>query len=626
MTKLSVVIVNYNVRYFLDQCLASVFGSEFGQPTQLEVWVVDNNSVDGSVEMVRERYPQVRLIANDDNPGFAKANNQALRQAEGDFLLLLNPDTVVERDTLDKCMSFMRSHPDCGGLGVKMVNGEGVFLKESKRGFPTPKTSFFKISGLIKLFPHNKTIAAYYMGHLGDDETNEIEILPGAFLMMSRESFEKVGLLDESYFMYGEDIDYSWRIRLAGFKNYYLPTTRIIHYKGESTKKGSMNYVYTFYNAMVIFTKRYFSGNGARMYIMLINVAIWLRASLAWLSRICKNLALPVADFVLAWGGMVGIKQLWATYWADNVNYYPTIYTWTILPLYALILMLCSWLYGGYDKPIKRSRIIKGMAVGAASLLVFYSLLDETQRYSRAVLVLGSAWSMLAALGLRQMLGWLKVTGFEKPTERHNSTLIIGSKEETKRIAKLYGELGILADTTQTMEPSQTKNIEECIRVHRCDEVVFCSKDVPIEATIDLMLQLKASGVEYKIAPEEADFVIGSNSINSREDLYTMEINTVASPMSRRNKRLFDIGTSTLLVLISPVMIWWQHDIRHYYPDCLNVLFGRKTWVSVKGGIFTPSDILPGRTLDQQRMNLRYTRNYKVSTDATILWRNLRNI
>ena len=273
---LSIVIVNYNVKYFLEQCLSSVYNST--GDFELEVFVVDNASVDDSVEMVREKFPQVKVIANEDNVGFARANNQALKEAKGDYLLLLNPDTLVEPNTFEQCINFMQAHPDCGGLGVKMINGEGKFLKESKRGFPTPATSFYKISGLIRLFPHNKKIAAYYMGHLPEDETNEIEILPGAYIMLSRVAFEKVGYLDEDYFMYGEDIDFSWRIRLAGFKNYYLPSARIIHYKGESTKKGSMNYVYTFYNAMAIFARKYFSGKNARIYNITLQLAIWLRA------------------------------------------------------------------------------------------------------------------------------------------------------------------------------------------------------------------------------------------------------------------------------------------------------------------------------------------------------------
>ena len=175
---LSVVIVNYNVKYFLKQCLESVYGSERvlkdGSTVELDVWVVDNDSVDGSVEMVRKDFPQVHVIENHENVGFAKANNMALACAAGQCLLLLNPDTVVEKDTLVRCADFMLAHPECGGLTVKMVDGDGNFLKESKRGFPSPQASFYKISGLIRLFPHSRRFAAYYMGHLPEDETNEI--------------------------------------------------------------------------------------------------------------------------------------------------------------------------------------------------------------------------------------------------------------------------------------------------------------------------------------------------------------------------------------------------------------------------------------------------------------------
>lgn len=223
---LSIIIVNYNVRHYLEQCLTSVFAAAEG--LDAEVFVVDNNSVDDSVAMVRERFPQVRLIVNADNPGFARANNQALQQCTGDYVLLLNPDTIVEKDTFRHCIDFIARTPRCGGVCVKMVNGEGLFLKESKRGFPSPATSFYKISGLIRLLPHHAKVGAYYMGHLSDNETHVVDILPGAFIMMRHEVLDKVGLLDESYFMYGEDIDFSWRIRLAGYKNYYLPTTRIL--------------------------------------------------------------------------------------------------------------------------------------------------------------------------------------------------------------------------------------------------------------------------------------------------------------------------------------------------------------------------------------------------------------
>ena len=200
--------------------------------------------------MLNEKFPEVKIIANKENLGFAKANNQAIREAEGEYILLLNPDTLVEEDTFEKTIAFMGSHPDAGGLGVKMVDGKGKFLKESKRGLPTPSVAFFKMTGLARIFPRSPLFARYYLGHLSDDEIHEVEILSGAFMLLRREVLQKTGLLDEDYFMYGEDVDLSYRILKAGYKNYYFPLTRIIHYKGESTRKSSVNYVFTFYQSI----------------------------------------------------------------------------------------------------------------------------------------------------------------------------------------------------------------------------------------------------------------------------------------------------------------------------------------------------------------------------------------
>ena len=638
---LSVIIVNYNVKYFLEQCLESVFMSDCTLEGaagsegyfDLEVFVVDNASVDGSVEMVRQKFPQVHLIANSDNPGFATANNQALRICKGDIMLLLNPDTVVERDTLRKCVDFYLTHPDCGGLTVKMINGEGKFLKESKRGFPTPAASFFKISGLIRLFPHHPRIAAYYMGHLSDNETNPIDILPGAFLMISREALDKTGLLDETYFMYGEDIDFSWRIKLAGFENYYFPETRIIHYKGECTKHGSMNYVYTFYNAMSIFVNHYFTGSGARFFNGLLHLAIWGRAVLAWIKRIGQAVALPLADFALAFGGFLGIKYFWASTWASNIDYYPPQYTWLVIPLYILILMLCSWLNGGYDKPVRLTRIVKGMAIGTATLLVFYSLLDESMRYSRALLLLGCAWTLLSALAIRGLLSLCKVRGYDLRPQRCKSCIIVGGEEEALRVQQLYQSLGnVRSELLHDAHPSPAK-LADAIHCYKADEILFCSKDTPIEQIIDTMTQLcrhfGSRAVDYKIVPSDSDFIIGSNSIHSAEDLYAEELRTIATPMNRRNKRLFDFFSALLLLLFSPLLLWFQASKRHYYPRCWRVLTGRNTWVGTDShAYFGPEDAIPGRSEHlseevKRRLRLRYLRNYRITTDIHILYKNL---
>jgi GT2 family glycosyltransferase len=226
--------------------------------------------------------------------------------------LLLNPDTVVEEDTFIKCIRFMDEHPEAGAMGVKMLDGKGNFLPESKRSFPTPTVAFYKAFGLSRLFPRSKTFARYHLGHFSENETHEVEVLSGAFMFIRKSAIDKAGLLDENFFMYGEDIDLSYRIVKAGYKNYYFAGTRIIHYKGESTKKGSMNYVRLFYQAMIIFAQKHFSGQKAGLYIFMLKVAIYLRAAFSIAARLARRLLLPALDTLLIYAGMIFPEELLA--------------------------------------------------------------------------------------------------------------------------------------------------------------------------------------------------------------------------------------------------------------------------------------------------------------------------
>lgn len=281
--KLSIIIVNYNVRAFLDACLASVYKAI--KTIDAEIFVVDNHSSDDSLPLLAEKYPRVKCIANSENVGFAKANNQAIRLSQGEYVLLLNPDTLIlTEDTFEKMLAFMDAHSEAGGMGVRMIDAAGRFLKESKRGVPTPAVSFCKAFGLSALFPKSKVFGRYHLAYLDEHEIHQVDILSGACMLMRKSVLDETGLLDESFFMYGEDIDLSYRIVLAGYANYYYPEVTILHYKGESTKKGSMNYIYVFYKAMAIFAKKYYSGKYRRLYFFLIQCAIVFRATLAALA------------------------------------------------------------------------------------------------------------------------------------------------------------------------------------------------------------------------------------------------------------------------------------------------------------------------------------------------------
>ncbi len=285
--KLSVVIVSYNVRHYLEQCLRSVFLS--GKGLEMEVFVVDNHSSDDSVAYLQPLFPQVHYIQNQDNKGFSCANNQAIRQATGEYVLLLNPDTVLTEHTLNHCVSFLDAHPQVGAAGVAMYGHNGKFAWESRRGLPTPWTSFCKMSGLCTLFPHSRTFGRYYMRYLNRTEENEIEVISGAFNMIRRKAMDEVGMLDEDFFMYGEDIDLSYRLLKGGWKNYYLPTP-ILHYKGESTQKSSFRYVHIFYEAMLIFFDKHYRRD-YRFFGIFIRMAVRMRAGIDLLQRCWKRLS-----------------------------------------------------------------------------------------------------------------------------------------------------------------------------------------------------------------------------------------------------------------------------------------------------------------------------------------------
>lgn len=279
--KLSVVIVNYNVRYYLEQCLLSVERALGG--ISAEVFVVDNNSSDGSVEYLRPKFPWVTYIENDENVGFSRANNKAIAVARGEYVLLLNPDTFVGESALKDCIEFMDRTPDAGMCGAKMMKIDGGFAPESRRGVPTPFTAFCKMSGLGTLFPRSRTFGRYYMQYLDINEVNEIDIISGAFMFIRKAALDKIGLLDETFFMYGEDVDLSYRSLLGGFKNYYVPTM-IMHYKGESTKKASIGYINAFHKAMIIFFRKHF-GHRNIIYELLINVAVCFKGVTAYIKN-----------------------------------------------------------------------------------------------------------------------------------------------------------------------------------------------------------------------------------------------------------------------------------------------------------------------------------------------------
>ena len=650
--KLSVVIVNYNVEHFLEQCLLSV--RKAMQTVSGEVFVVDNSSIDGSVKMVREKFPEVKLIVNKQNLGFSKANNQAMRLAKGEYILLLNPDTVVENDTFTKVMAFMESHPDAGGLGVKMVDGSGNFLPESKRGLPTPAAAFYKMFGISKIFPGSKRFSKYHLGYLSQDETHEVDILAGAFMLMRKRVLDKTGLLDESFFMYGEDIDLSYRIIKAGYKNYYFPETRIIHYKGESTKKSSVNYVIVFYKAMVIFARKHFTRKNARLLTNLINIAIYFRAFIAILSRLISQLLMPIADGVLLFGGMVFIKEFWSRprIYPEGGDY-PQEYLHYIVPLYIMVWLLSVFFNGGYDKPLKLRKTVQGMLAGTVVILVFYALLPEQMRFSRGMILLGTLWGIGVLPLFRLVLHWLGVDWVQLGEKQSKRFLIIGNKDEAGRVSAILNESRIKPGFTGLADPTENREVDDeylgnlsqvkdIISIYRIDEIIFCSRDIEHQLIIDKMAEWQQTGVDYKIAPEDSLSIIGSNSIDTRGDLYTVDINTITKSANRRNKRLLDVFISVFALAVLPLLIFFEKKPFRFVVNIFKVLAGKLSWVGyhpqqnttihlpkIKQGVLSPLTALGEDALTDEliaRANMIYARDYSLLKDVNTIIKSFRSM
>lgn len=642
MKQLSIIIVNYNVCHFLEQALISVSKAING--LDVEVFVVDNNSADGSVEMVQTKFPFVNLIVNELNVGFSKANNQAIAQATGEYILLLNPDTVIEIDTLEKCITFMNAHPQGGGLGVKMIDGKGDFLAESKRGFPTPWVAFYKIFGLAKLFPKSKKFGHYHLGYLDKDKSHEVEVLSGAFMVLRKSVIDKIGALDEDYFMYGEDIDLSYRIIQAGYKNYYFADTRIIHYKGESTKKTSINYVFIFYKAMIIFAQKHFTSKNTGVFTLLIHIAIYFRAFIALGNRVLNQVFPVVLDAATILSSLIGLYYLKNIGTSISAQENTLVYQ-QIIPLFTVTWLLSLLSNGTYKSSVTISKIIRSFFFGTLIIASISYFIDE-YRYSKDFLIEGTLLSFIVVVGLRILIHWAKNGNIDLGDNKNKKIVIVGSYQECERIDQLLLEtnyklnvLGFI--TTGNKEDVKgkylgfTKQLQNIVRLYKVDEIIFCSKDLPANSIIEWMTRIDNTKVDFKIVPEESNIIIGSNSKNRRGDFYTLNINlNIIEEKNIKNKRLLDVCVSLVFLFTYPIIFWLIEKPGRFFNNITKVLLGKKSWVGftnreqinlpqIKHGIINPtyylekSSRIPSSNI--QEINLTYARDYNPYMDLVLI-------
>ncbi|MEM1125580.1 MAG: glycosyltransferase [Bacteroidota bacterium] len=673
----SVVIVNYNVREFLEQALRSLERARHGLTT--EVFVVDNNSVDGSAEMVATRFPRVQLLQNEDNVGFGRANNQAIRQARGRFLFILNPDTIVREDTLRTFVAFMEAHPEAGAVGCKILNPDGSFALESRRAFPTPSVALYRMMGLSRLFPQSRRFGRYNMTYLPEGEVAEVDALSGSCMFVRRaalaydrpsweaqaaEGCEVVppgsplldeghggGVFDEAFFMYGEDLDWCYRIQQAGWGIYYTPETQIIHYKGESTKKGDLRYVRLFYGAMLLFIEKHFKDRHSRLFAGVLRLGILGRATLSVASQALRRLRYPLLDglVVMLCVGVLGWLRTELAGGLQSPRFF-----WTVVPGYAVATVLSVAAMGGYrlrGAPTLRARLL-GPIIGFL-LMSTASFLAPTIAYSRAVLLAAVPLSVLGLLATRAIR--------RAPTRggRDGRALVVGSHREAQRLAELlasqtappFSLVGYVPPGTAPAARGglpclgRLRQLRDVVRIRRIDEVVFASADLSNHAIFHEMWRARGLSVQFRIFAEGRTHLIGKASI---DDLASPGLQgaeaVVGRPRSLAARRFFEVSMTSVLALCYPVLMlatWvggassrWACR-RRRLRGLGEVLAGRRALVGRQPGheaaepaldlplgLFSIADTLPETASADEldRAYHFYIHNESAAVDCTILW------
>jgi len=598
---LSIILVNYNVEHFLELCLHSVLDAT--KNIEAEIWVVDNHSSDGSVQMVEKSFEQVHLIANKSNAGFSKANNQAILHAKGKYILLLNPDTILPENCLSDCIRFMEETPQAAALGARMLDGSGCYLPESKRGLPTPWVSFCKAFGLSRLFPSSPLFGKYHLSYLNENETQEVDILSGAFMFMRKEALDKAGLLDESFFMYGEDVDLSYRLQKSGYKNYYFPEATIIHFKGESTKRGSISFVHHFYKAMLLFSKKHFSDKPA--FTLFIYVGIAIRAILALVKRVIEFSAAVLFEFIFAFAGMALLKNWWEINFKGIPGMYPDFFIQSLVPAYIVVWIGCTRVIGRYSQEYGHGAIIKGIVIGTLLISGVTNFFDD-YRFSKGLILIGGVWTYLIVTLRFIIQQWMRNRNLILSTHKKKRILIAGEQSDfayANGILKQF-EMKLQVCGWASPEPEKSSDLhylglfsdlESLSYRLGLDEVLFCLGNLSNHQMIRSIESFKKTGVRFSFLVPNGHYIVSSSEKHSRGNVFQSEnIPDLIQPYNLRLKRLTDLLIAFVLIFILPVVLVKTKSITGFMRNLSEVISGQKTWIGLSNNTFKSHGLKDG--------------------------------
>ena len=571
MNELSIIIVNYNVKSYLEQALRSIQKALKGIAS--EIIVVDNASSDGSGAMVRQLFPDVMLIENQGNPGFAKANNQAIEQSQSEFICLINPDTLVQENIFRVCLDYMKSHPDVGMTGCKIINPDGTLQLACRRSIPTPWVAFTKVSGLSRLFPKSKLFGRYNLTYADPNEITEVEAISGSFMMVRRDVVEKIGGLDETFFMYGEDLDWCYRIGKAGWKIVYLPGTQMVHYKGRSTREASFDELRVFYEAMSLFVEKHYRKGWSFFPRWMLMLGITLRGGLSMILRLCNRLVIPMVDFLLI--QLSFIVALLLRF--HNLGH------WSAFEVVSLIysaIWLLSFAALGLYKPrvLSFARALFAVMIGLVlnTSITFFLPQFAYSRYvvlasGLANLIWLSGWRLFIRLAARipgfPFFGRIGKTLFRRRAVIAGTDPMAQAvyKRMSDQVGGDYDVIGLVA--TDPKEVSEAEyatlpilgslgDIKRLVHSQKIQDIIFTSESVNFKKMLELMTLSRSLHVEFKMITQNMDVIIGHTSVDSIEDISLVPLELqIFSGTNSVLKRLFDILVAFFLLV--PSLFGW---------------------------------------------------------------------
>jgi len=650
---LSIIIVNFNVKEFLQNLLNSI--DKASSNISKEIIVIDNASDDGSVEVIKEKFPSVKLLENKINVGFGRANNQGLAIAKGKYILFINPDSIVSEDTLEKMISFFESHSDCGLAGCKILNSDGTLQLACRRSFPGPWTSFTKVTGLSNLFPRSKIFARYNLTYLDENKTYEVDAVSGSFMMIRKEVYEKTSGFDEQFFMYGEDLDLCYRVQKNNYKVFYVHDTQIIHYKGESTKRSNLDETKLFYDAMHLFVKKHLSS--FPLVELILRSAIGLRKLFAFLGKRKLSLYTAFADFIIFDLSLFAAEKFYKSI-TEWVGFDPDAYL-IIYTVPALINIFVGILSGVYRKG--EVSVLRNFGAIIISFLILTSATFFFKQYafSRAVVLIAFILFLILTTLFRIFLKLIFNVGIKLGGSLNRRTVIVGTDDEAVLIAEkiksqktdLHSFIGLIGKTHSEIGKQvdgfkvvgSIGNIKNVFSEKKINEVIFSSEEISYAHMMSIVSASKNNNVDFKIVGSDMNFVVGKSSVSMLDDIPLVEVNyNISNPTVQTIKLIFDYTLAFLVLFSFYPFIYFitklsgkETDFRKLVLLVPSVIFGKNSFVGPKKPLTFENEVLgktgltglwyidEGTFTDSQKLDFYYVKNQNIWLDLEILGKTL---